>query len=116
MSANRAALGRTLADRFSLLQSVVTLALAVGGALLTAGMFQGGLTARLSALETGAQKQEQAIEKNRTERESRLGEKLDVKVYEADKQIWLDVKKTVEEIRRTQVEDLKERASARPRR
>lgn len=111
MPASRAAFGKTLADRFSLLQSIVTLALAVGGALVTAGMFQGGLTARLEALENGAQKHEQAVERTRVEQESRLGEKLDVKVYEADKQIWLDVKKTVEEIRRDQVEDLKERAA-----
>lgn len=116
MSANRAALGKTPADRFSLLQSALTLALAVGGALLTAGMFQGGLTARVTALETDAQQQVQAIERSRGEQESRLGGKLDVKVYEADKQIWLDVKRTVEEIRKDQIEELKDRAAARTRR
>jgi len=104
---------KSLAEKFSFAQGIVTALVALATAALSVGMFQGGLVYRVSSAEEAAAKNERAIERERADRERGLDQKLDVKVYEADKQILLDLKKLVEDIRKDQVEDLKERAAAR---
>lgn len=85
-----------LSGGFSLVNTVLAIALSIGGTLLTIGVTQGNFAQRLTTAET------------------EVKAKVSTERYDADqralKEILDGVKKTVDEIRRDQVEDLKRRA------
>ena len=115
MSTPAATITTKLTERFSLAQSVITIVVTVCTVLLSVGVFYGGIVYRVASAESENLKQDKTIEQNRQETEQKLGGKLDEKVYEADKRFWVELKKTVDEIRRDQIEDLKDRAAGRGR-
>lgn len=100
---------KSLFDGLSAASTILTIVIAAGGTLLTSGAIYGGLVGRLGRVE-------QTVTENKSERERALDDlkanMVGKERYESDMKAVERIERTVQEIRRDQIEDLKRRAEA----